>query len=401
MARFRFGKKFSSALEEYTKKRPGASLDSVDFVISDKNTVKPKRKKIFEKIEEYFTAIAHSARTKRQTARLQNDLRALEKRIDEVRDTLCRLEEIFNKKIDKLEETLDDKIDKLDDKFIEVSETINKIGDKINDEKINHQIITTDLLRNIKNLERACVSNGNSVALKSSNKETGENKFILESFYSLLEDKYRGSRDEILGRLKVYLNEFESAKERTLNNGAIIDLGCGRGEFLELLNSHGFNAIGVDNNPIQLRAAENKNLSVVNDDIFEYILKIPDNSIMAVTVIHVIEHLSFDKLITLCSHIFRILMPGGVAIFETPNPRNLIVGATTFHIDPTHVKPIPSEVCSTLLEVLGYQNISINHLHPSSNYKKYFENREFDHYLTQLLFGPQDYSVTAQKGIIR
>ena len=373
----------------------GASLQSGDLFASDqKITIKTKRKKIFRKIKEYFEAIAHSARTKRRTETLRNDLRVIETRIDQVRDTLREASKGHEKLIHNLEH-------KIDEKIFEILDKIKKSENKIEDEKLTRQRIATDLLRAIKSIENGRENQNVDTEVLSSKKDISENKFILDSFYYLLEEKYRGTREEITDRLKIYMNEFEKAKARTLKNGTIIDLGCGRGEFLELLNSYGFNSIGVDNNPIQLRAAENKKLSVINEDVFEYITKIPDNSIMAITVIHLIEHLSFDKLITLCSHIFRILMPGGVVILETPNPKNLIVGATTFHLDPTHVKPIPSEVCSVLMEVLGYQNISINHIHPSTNYRKYLANEEFDNYLAELLFGPQDYSVIAQKGIIK
>jgi len=88
----------------------------------------------------------------------------------------------------------------------------------------------------------------------------------------------------------------------------------------------------------------------------------------------------------------RVLMKGGVAVFETPNPRNLIVGATTFHLDPTHVRPLPPEVLQILLETVGFGEVEQRPLHPSETLDYMVKHHNLDLHIATLLFGPQDYA---------
>ncbi len=76
-------------------------------------------------------------------------------------------------------------------------------------------------------------------------------------------------------------------------------------------------------------------------------------ALSAVTLIHVIEHLQLDDLLVLLREARRAIADGGVVILETPNPENLFVSSYTFHIDPTHVRPLPFELISTILSTVG------------------------------------------------
>ena len=85
-------------------------------------------------------------------------------------------------------------------------------------------------------------------------------------------------------------------------------------------------------------------------------------------------------------------------IFETPNPRNLIVGAHTFNFDPTHIRPLPPEVLEILLETVGLSDIEIRPLHPSDTLDSMVNARRLDPHIATLLFGPQDYAILGVRG---
>ncbi len=216
---------------------------------------------------------------------------------------------------------------------------------------------------------------------------------LLESFYFLLEERYRGTREEIKQRLLVYRNDLRAARDRAGRAGPVIDIGCGRGEWLEVLRDDGFRAVGVDSSAIQLEAARRAGVAVIQDDAFTYLRALGTGTALAVTGIHVVEHIPFPELVALMGEATRVLAPGGVAIFETPNPRNLIVGATTFHFDPTHVRPLPPEVLAILLETVGFAEVEIRPLHPSDTLDYMVDQRGLDPALATLLYGPQDYAV--------
>lgn len=114
----------------------------------------------------------------------------------------------------------------------------------------------------------------------------------LDALYVALEDRFRGSREEIKERFREYLPYVKE-------NAPAIDLGCGRGEWLELLTENGIEARGVDNNLLQIEQCRARGLDVVEQDVFAYLQSIPDESAGAVTGFHIIEHLSFNALITL------------------------------------------------------------------------------------------------------
>jgi len=215
---------------------------------------------------------------------------------------------------------------------------------------------------------------------------------LLESFYFLLEERYRGTREEIKQRLLIYRNDFRAARDRAGVAGPIIDIGCGRGELLEVLQEDGFQAIGVDTNDTQLEAARRRGMAVMHVDALAHLRTLGDDSVLAIAGIHVVEHIPFPELTALMQEVARVLKKGGVAVFETPNPRNLIVGATTFHLDPTHVRPLPPEVLQILLETVGFGEVEQRPLHPSETLDYMVKHHNLDLHIATLLFGPQDYA---------
>jgi O-antigen chain-terminating methyltransferase len=211
----------------------------------------------------------------------------------------------------------------------------------------------------------------------------------LDALYAALEDRFRGRRDEIKERFKVYL---PYVKERT----PVVDLGCGRGEWLEILSESGIAASGVDTNLIQLEQCRARGLNVSEEDFLVHLQGLGDASIGAVTGFHVVEHIPLKTLITLLNDTLRVLRPGGVAIFETPNPENVLVGSKYFYMDPTHRHPLPSELLEFLLESRGFEVIEILNLHPWDSARITGES-EVTQRFNDYFYGPMDYAIVGRK----
>ncbi|GMG81876.1 hypothetical protein LNKW23_10890 [Paralimibaculum aggregatum] len=219
---------------------------------------------------------------------------------------------------------------------------------------------------------------------------------LLDAFYGRLEDRYRGSREEIRRRLTVYLPDLARAAEAT-GGKPVLDLGCGRGEWLEVVREAGHPGRGIDLNPVQIAEARAAGLDVEVGDALKALAEAPDDSFSAITAHHLIEHLPFESVTWMTREALRALAPGGVLIYETPNCHNLIVGARTFNIDPTHNKPLPSELLSVLLDSVGFHPVEMRPLHPSETLDSFTRDNRADPYLAELLFGPQDLAAIATK----
>ena len=187
-----------------------------------------------------------------------------------------------------------------------------------------------------------------------------EQDHLLDALYASFEDQFRGSTEEISRRLQVYLPFLKEAKI----TGDVLDIGCGRGEWLQLLRSEGIEARGVDRNRVFIETCRNAGLDVVEQDALDYLRSQPDNSLSTVTAIHFVEHVPFEKLIAVVDEIRRTLKPGGLLIAETPNPENFMVGSCNFYADPTHRNPIPSETLKFLLESRGLRCKDVLKLRP-------------------------------------
>jgi SAM-dependent methyltransferase len=222
-----------------------------------------------------------------------------------------------------------------------------------------------------------------------------EKRHLLDSFYASFENRFRGTRGDIKKRQSIYLPMIKDARAGTAER-PILDLGCGRGEWLELLGDEGLNGRGVDTNRLMIAQCKEQGLSVVEDDIIHFIRGVPDNSLGAVTGFHIIEHLPFESLVSLFDETLRVLKPGGIMIFETPNVRNVIVGATEFYIDPTHKRPLNSQFLKFTLEYYGFRRVTIIESHPfESDFKTHVP--ELNEELNEFFYGPRDFAVIGYK----
>lgn len=213
------------------------------------------------------------------------------------------------------------------------------------------------------------------------------------SFYHEFEAHFRGSRAEIQKRLEVYIPFLQPIMD-AIAAPRIVDVGCGRGEWLELVASKGMDAHGVDLDERMLRDCWDRGLSADKADAISYLASQPDNSVAVVSGFHIAEHLPFEALQALIGNALRVLQPGGLLILETPNAENIQVGTLTFHMDPTHVRPLPPGLLSFLPRFHGFRRVKVLRLQ---------ENRmlaEVGHVrLIDVFEGVSpDYAVVAQKG---
>ncbi len=188
-----------------------------------------------------------------------------------------------------------------------------------------------------------------------------EEEHLMDAFYVSFEDRFRGTREDIKHRVAVYLPFIEDAVAGT-DSRPILDIGCGRGEWLELLKEHGLTARGLDYNKWMVAQCREMGLDVIQGEAVEHLRSLARDSFSAITGMHIVEHLPFTHMIALFDEVLRVLKPGGIAIFETPNPENLIVAACNFYCDPTHLKPIPPPTIQFIAEARGFVRTRIERL---------------------------------------
>jgi len=213
------------------------------------------------------------------------------------------------------------------------------------------------------------------------------------NFYRAFEERYRGPQEQIKSRLKVYLpfilplKQFDQACQG-------IDLGCGRGEWLELMQDNDINVQGVDIDQGMLDAARERGLNANHGDAIQVLQALKSESQMLVSGFHIAEHLPFEVLRALIDESLRVLKPGGLLVLETPNPENIVVGTASFYLDPSHQKPIPFQLLSFMVEYSGFEKVKVLRLQEPAG----LATNNVLTFLNVLNGVSPDYSVVAQKG---
>jgi ubiquinone/menaquinone biosynthesis C-methylase UbiE len=221
-----------------------------------------------------------------------------------------------------------------------------------------------------------------------------EEQHKLDALYAELEDNFRGSHEEIKNRFRTYLPQIDSLV--IAPDMPIVDLGSGRGEWLELLKEEGYTARGVDSNRVLLDRCRARGLDVVESDALQYLRGLSDNSLAAITGFHIIEHLEIGVLMQLLDETVRVVQPGGLVIFETPNPENVLVGSNYFYFDPTHRNPLPGLLMKFLLESRGFQRVEVINLHAWDQARIGGKNALTSRF-NDLFYGPMDYAIAGWK----
>jgi SAM-dependent methyltransferase len=224
--------------------------------------------------------------------------------------------------------------------------------------------------------------------------------------YLRFEDRHRGSREDIRQRQRGYLELYRE--------GPILDIGCGRGEFLELCREAKVEAHGIDVDPGMVAACREAGLDVELADALPYLMELPNGSLGGIFCAQVIEHLPPEAFVALVRLAHAKLKPGGILLCETPNPTCLTVFSGAFYVDLTHIKPIHPEAARFVLEAAGFRDVGIRHVNPyppemklqpltplwyMRRYEEAFLEPLNDNFarLNDLLWGAQDYAVIGKK----
>ncbi len=213
---------------------------------------------------------------------------------------------------------------------------------------------------------------------------------FFDEYYLNFENKFRGSRDSILKRYENYLHFVPFLNTKNHNQDIkSLDIGCGRGEWVQLLQERGVDSYGIDMNPMMLKLAQENELKNIQvKDAFEYLRQCEDNTFDLITAFHIIEHIPFEKLVQLLQQIKRVAKTNATILLETPNPQNLQVAACNFYTDPTHLNPLPANMIKFLVQYLGFTNTEINYLNPNKAGENITANNA------------QDYLIVAQNSLL-
>jgi 2-polyprenyl-3-methyl-5-hydroxy-6-metoxy-1,4-benzoquinol methylase len=227
-------------------------------------------------------------------------------------------------------------------------------------------------------------------------------KYNEDLFYLEFEDQFRGSKEDIKARLKYYLPLVKEVAGHFHTN-KFIDIGCGRGEWLELLREEGMDSIGIDINRATVNALQEEGYNVYLCDAIQYLHKLKDSTVTLITGFHIIEHLSFQEQLNLLRESLRVLKPGGFIILETPNPKNIIVAACNFYADPTHRHPIHPDTIRFVLESQGFVDVDLKYWAKQNSIFE-DESEAQDGYLGEIesiimdwFKSPPDYAVIGRK----
>ena len=212
-------------------------------------------------------------------------------------------------------------------------------------------------------------------------------------FYTRFTNHFRGEKEDIKDRLRVYVPLLAPIMAR-YPEAQVVDLGSGRGEWLELMRENGWSAKGIDTNESMAKACNEDGLFVEVNDALTALEQAPTGTLAAVTGFHIAEHIPFDSLVTLIQEVHRALVPGGVLILETPNPENLTVGLWSFYLDPTHLHPLPPPLLHFVATDSGYAKATILRLNGPTPPE---DGAPLRHYLDWVISAYRDYALVAHK----
>jgi O-antigen chain-terminating methyltransferase len=206
----------------------------------------------------------------------------------------------------------------------------------------------------------APASSSMSVFWNTASEESNEEELVMSravsDFYIAFQNKHRGSEELIRERQRGRVQYFRSCRR-------VLDIGCGRGEFLDLLRDDGVPAEGIDLSETAIQACEEKGLTAHLAEAAEFLAKTEPGTYDGIHMSHVVEHIPFAQAVGLLESCAAHLPDGGVLVAETPNPHSP-EALQAFFLDPTHIRPLFPEALVILLETLGFRGVKAHFVNP-------------------------------------
>ena len=206
--------------------------------------------------------------------------------------------------------------------------------------------------------------------------------------YARFAEAFRGSEDRVQEAQQIYLDDFR-------NCTSVLDIGCGRGEFLELMREAGVQARGIDSSLESIALCREKNLPAEIADLFEYLGGLNDGELDGIFCSQVVEHLPPERLPEMIRLASSKLRRGGVIAIETPNPECLAIFSTYFYLDPTHYRPVPQKLLTFYLSECGIGDLQVRYLEQAMDSMPSLA--ELPQAFRQAFFGGLDYSIVGRK----
>jgi O-antigen chain-terminating methyltransferase len=200
-------------------------------------------------------------------------------------------------------------------------------------------------------------------------------------------ERFRGSEEYVRAKQRMYAERFAGCRN-------VLDLGCGRGELLEVFHDAGIAARGIDANAECIALCQGKELRAEAADLFAFLGNSgePFDGIVSAQVVEHLPPLRLPELVRLAS---ERLSPGGLLAIETPNPECLAILATHFWLDPTHTRPVPAPLLSFWMEEAGLGGIEIVPLNPACESIPALNSLPEE--VRAALFGGMDYAIFGRK----
>jgi O-antigen chain-terminating methyltransferase len=206
--------------------------------------------------------------------------------------------------------------------------------------------------------------------------------------YGRFAERFRGTEEYVKANQELYRPLF-------MGRSNVLDLGCGRGEFLEMMREIGVSARGIDLSDESVALCRHKGLDAEKADLFPYLETLPESSLGGIFCSQVIEHIEPARLPEMIRLAVSRLERGGVIAIETPNPECLAIFATHFYLDPTHHRPVPHPLLAFYLEEFGVGNIEVRRLSPAVESMPSLRSLPED--FREAFFGGLDYTITGKR----
>ena len=206
--------------------------------------------------------------------------------------------------------------------------------------------------------------------------------------YARFAERFRGSEEYVGKNIQFYLPRFA-------DRAPVLDIGCGRGEFLESMRGANIEARGIDLSEDCIARCREKGLEVERADLFAYLDSLPDRSLGGIFCAQVIEHLPPESLPAMIRLAAQKLSRDGLLALETPNPECLAIFATHFYLDPTHTRPVPHPLAAFYMEESGLGLIEVRQLSPALESMPALASLPED--FRNAFFGGLDYAIFGTK----